>query len=121
MKLSGLLSGSFICARNKLRLLKITKQFHTVENSIAISYLMKIAKQLLKNVLFCAFTLKPYLTTYFREIMKEVDLDVITSKKIRTSLEMEMAQTLNQYKAFIDEEILVILGKDLFFVLTDMV
>ena len=43
--------------------------------------------------------------------MKEVDLDTITSKKIRTSLEVQMGQPLNQHKAFIDEEILVILGK----------
>ena len=42
--------------------------------------------------------------------MKQVDLDSITSKTIRNSLEQELAQNLNQYKAFIDEEILVILG-----------
>ena len=43
--------------------------------------------------------------------MKQVDLDTITSKIIRASLEQEMGQNLNEYKAFIDEEILVILGK----------
>jgi len=56
-------------------------------------------------------TKKCLIKSKLREIMKQVDLDSITSKTIRNSLEQELAQNLNQYKAFIDEEILVILGQ----------
>ena len=45
--------------------------------------------------------------------MKTVDLDEITSKSIRMSLESELNQKLDSLKAFIDEEILLILGKHL--------
>ena len=47
----------------------------------------------------------------FRDIMKTVDLDDITSKSIRLSLEAEMEQKLEEFKPFIDEEILLILGQ----------
>ena len=42
--------------------------------------------------------------------MKTVDLDTITSKVIRVTLEEELNQKLDEFKAFIDEEILLILG-----------
>ena len=42
--------------------------------------------------------------------MKTVNLDEITSKCIRMSLEAELNQKLDSLKAFIDEEILLILG-----------
>lgn len=45
-----------------------------------------------------------------REIMKTVNLDEITSKCIRIRLEEELNQKLDSLKAFIDEEILLILG-----------
>ena len=37
--------------------------------------------------------------------------DTITSKKIRAQLESEVGQSLEEYKSFIDKEILVILGQ----------
>ena len=46
-----------------------------------------------------------------RNIMKGSNLDTITSKKIRTRLEADMEQSLEDYKTFIDKEILVILGQ----------
>jgi len=46
-----------------------------------------------------------------RAIMKRVDLDTITSKKIRHQLEEEMGMSLESFKSFIDTEILLILGQ----------
>ena len=46
-----------------------------------------------------------------RQIMKGSNLDTITSKKIRTQLEGDLKQSLEDYKSFIDKEILVILGQ----------
>ena len=43
--------------------------------------------------------------------MKTVDLDDITSKSIRLKLEADLDQKLDEFKAFIDEEILLILGQ----------
>jgi protein phosphatase slingshot len=43
--------------------------------------------------------------------MKTVDLDSITTKSIRLRLEEDMQQRLEELKAFIDEEILLILGQ----------
>ena len=43
--------------------------------------------------------------------MKGSNLDTITSKKIRTQLEGDLKQSLEDYKSFIDKEILVILGQ----------
>merc|ERR1719250_575845 len=43
--------------------------------------------------------------------MKTVDLDGITSKTIRVRLETELDQKLDDFKSFIDEEILLILGQ----------
>ena len=49
--------------------------------------------------------------TTLRQIMKTVNLDTITSKVIRKRLENEMGESLENYKSFIDEEILIILGQ----------
>jgi len=46
-----------------------------------------------------------------RQIMKGSNLDTITSKKIRIQLEADLKQSLEDYKSFIDKEILVILGQ----------
>lgn len=46
-----------------------------------------------------------------REVMKTVDLDTMTSKKIRGQLEQVLDTSLEAHKSFIDEEILVILGQ----------
>ena len=43
--------------------------------------------------------------------MKQVDLDDITSKSIRKQLENDLNQNLEEFKSFIDEEILLILGQ----------
>lgn len=46
-----------------------------------------------------------------RRIMKTSNLDTITSKKIRKELEQDLNQNLEDYKSFIDKEILLILGQ----------
>ncbi|XP_075450346.1 protein phosphatase Slingshot homolog 2 isoform X3 [Ascaphus truei] len=46
-----------------------------------------------------------------REIMMQRDLENITSKEIRTELEMQMACNLREFKEFIDNEMIVILGQ----------
>ena len=58
-----------------------------------------------------AETMKTIIKSKLREIMKTVDLDDITSKTIRVRLEAELDQKLDEFKAFIDEEILLILGQ----------
>uniref|UniRef100_A0A1Q3EZW5 protein-serine/threonine phosphatase n=2 Tax=Culex tarsalis TaxID=7177 RepID=A0A1Q3EZW5_CULTA len=49
--------------------------------------------------------------TKLKEIMMTVDLDVVTSKFIRGRLEEQLDMDLGEYKSFIDEEMLVILGQ----------
>ncbi|GAB6030315.1 hypothetical protein CHUAL_005985 [Chamberlinius hualienensis] len=46
-----------------------------------------------------------------REVMMTVDLDEVTSKHIRTSLEKDLEIDLQEYKSFIDEEMLTIMGQ----------
>ncbi|XP_030746870.1 protein phosphatase Slingshot isoform X2 [Sitophilus oryzae] len=46
-----------------------------------------------------------------KEIMMSVDLDEVTSKVIRTRLEEQLDMDLAEYKSFIDQEMLVILGQ----------
>ncbi|XP_071994450.1 protein phosphatase Slingshot homolog 2 isoform X2 [Engystomops pustulosus] len=46
-----------------------------------------------------------------REIMMQRDLENITSKQIRTELEMQMVCNLREFKEFIDNEMIVILGQ----------
>ncbi|KAJ8970510.1 hypothetical protein NQ314_001186 [Rhamnusium bicolor] len=46
-----------------------------------------------------------------KEIMMSVDLDEVTSKVIRSRLEEELDMDLGEYKSFIDQEMLVILGQ----------
>lgn len=43
--------------------------------------------------------------------MMSVDLDEVTSKIIRAELEKELEMDLGEYKSFIDQEMLVILGQ----------
>nr|CAI5820296.1 unnamed protein product [Callosobruchus analis] len=49
--------------------------------------------------------------TTLKEIMMTVDLDEVTSKVIRSRLEEELDMDLDEYKSFIDQEMLVILGQ----------
>ncbi|KAL9900363.1 protein phosphatase Slingshot isoform 1-T2 [Glossina fuscipes fuscipes] len=46
-----------------------------------------------------------------KEIMMSVDLDEVTSKYIRSRLEEHLDMDLGEYKSFIDEEMLIILGQ----------
>ena len=46
-----------------------------------------------------------------KEIMTSVDLDEVTSKLIRTRLESEVGKSLTDFKSYIDEEMLKILGQ----------
>ena len=49
--------------------------------------------------------------TKLRRIMRHVDLDRITSRVIRKTLEQEMGEDLKEFRTFIDEEILIVLGQ----------
>ncbi|XP_052432179.1 protein phosphatase Slingshot homolog 2 isoform X1 [Carassius gibelio] len=49
--------------------------------------------------------------TCLREIMMQKDLENVTSKEIRTELEMQMVCNLREFKEFIDNEMIVILGQ----------
>lgn len=49
--------------------------------------------------------------TKLKELMMSVDLDEVTSKYIRNRLEEELDMNLNEYKPFIDQEMLTILGQ----------
>ncbi|KAM8976343.1 protein phosphatase Slingshot homolog 2 [Pelodytes ibericus] len=46
-----------------------------------------------------------------REIMMQKDLENVTSKQIRTELEMQMVCNLREFKEYIDNEMIVILGQ----------
>uniref|UniRef100_A0A336LRZ2 protein-serine/threonine phosphatase n=1 Tax=Culicoides sonorensis TaxID=179676 RepID=A0A336LRZ2_CULSO len=46
-----------------------------------------------------------------KEILMSVDLDEVTSKYIRSRLESQLNMDFSEYKSFIDEEMLVILGQ----------
>ncbi|CAG2158651.1 unnamed protein product [Oppiella nova] len=46
-----------------------------------------------------------------KEVMMAENLDEVTSKYIRTKIERELGKDLSQYKSFIDEEMLKILGQ----------
>ena len=46
-----------------------------------------------------------------KDIMMSVDIDEVTSKYIRTRLEEELDMDLGEYKPFIDQEMLTILGQ----------
>ncbi|KHJ44199.1 dual specificity phosphatase, catalytic domain protein, partial [Trichuris suis] len=46
-----------------------------------------------------------------KDIMQSVDLDEVTSKDIRDKLEERLEMNLKEYKEFIDQEMLVILGQ----------
>lgn len=49
--------------------------------------------------------------TTLKEIMMSVDLDEVTSKYIRTRLEEHLDMDLGEFKSFIDQEMLIILGQ----------
>ncbi|TRY98361.1 hypothetical protein DNTS_021787 [Danionella cerebrum] len=49
--------------------------------------------------------------TRLREIMMQKDLENVTSKDIRTELEMQTAYNLREFKEYIDNEMIVILGQ----------
>ncbi|RVE64018.1 hypothetical protein OJAV_G00141780 [Oryzias javanicus] len=49
--------------------------------------------------------------TSLREIMTQKDLENVTCKEIRTELEMRMTCNLREFKEFIDNEMIVILGQ----------
>ena len=54
---------------------------------------------------------KTLIRSKLRQIMKTEDLDDITSKTIRIKLEVDLNQKLEEFKSFIDEEILLIFGQ----------
>ena len=54
---------------------------------------------------------KELIRSKLKEIMTSVDLDEVTSKFIRTRLEEDLGRKLTEYKSFIDEEMLLILGQ----------
>ena len=54
---------------------------------------------------------KDLIRSKLKEIMTSVDLDEVTSKLIRTRLESETCRNLSEYKSYIDEEMLKILGQ----------
>jgi len=56
-------------------------------------------------------TKKTVIKSKLREIMRTVDLDDITTKSIRLRLEADLNEKFDELKAFIDEEILLILGQ----------
>jgi len=56
-------------------------------------------------------TKKTVIKSKLREIMRTVDLDDITTKSIRLRLEEDLNEKFDELKAFIDEEILLILGQ----------
>ena len=46
-----------------------------------------------------------------RDIMLQMDLEEVTSKQLRMQLEQEVSMELSEYKGFLDQEMLRILGQ----------
>ena len=46
-----------------------------------------------------------------RDIMLQMDLEEVTSKQLRMQLEKEVSMELSEYKGFLDQEMLRILGQ----------
>lgn len=54
---------------------------------------------------------KRIIRAQLKEIIMSVDLDEVTSKYIRSRLESYLNMDFSEYKSFIDEEMLIILGQ----------
>ena len=46
-----------------------------------------------------------------RDIMLQMDLEEVTSKQLRMQLEREMSMELSEYKGYLDQQMLRILGQ----------
>ena len=68
-----------------------------------------ISRKSLSNVLQDSEDIQSVIKSKLRSIMRHVDLDRITSRMIRKQLETEMNENLDKHKAFIDEEMLLVL------------
>lgn len=55
--------------------------------------------------------LEKVLTFKLREVMLNVDLEEVTCKQLRLLLEKEMSMDLNEYRGFLDQQMLRILGQ----------
>lgn len=80
---------------------------------------LKISIFLANLYIFVWFTCRPtareeterIIRTALKEIILQLDLDEVTSKYIRTRLEEHLDMNLTEYKSFIDQEMLTILGQ----------
>ena len=55
--------------------------------------------------------LEKLLVNKLRDIMLQMDLEEVTSKQLRIQLEQEVKMELSEYKGFLDQEMLRILGQ----------
>lgn len=55
--------------------------------------------------------LEKILTVKLRDVMLHQDLEVVTSKQLRLSLENEMNMDLKEYRGYLDQQMLRILGQ----------
>ena len=55
--------------------------------------------------------LEKLLVNKLRDIMLQMDLEEVTSKQLRMQLEQEVKMELSEYKGFLDQEMLRILGQ----------
>lgn len=55
--------------------------------------------------------LEKLLVNKLRDIMLQMDLEEVTSKQLRMQLEKEVSMELSEYKGFLDQEMLRILGQ----------
>lgn len=70
-------------------------------------------------LIYCSIFFRPtereeterVIRTALKEIMMSVDLDEVTSKYIRSRLEEHLDMDLGEFKSFIDQEMLIILGQ----------
>ena len=57
------------------------------------------------------FQLEKMMVNKLRDIMLQMDLEEVTSKQLRMQLEREMSMELSEYKGFLDQQMLRILGQ----------
>ena len=57
------------------------------------------------------YQLEKLMVNKLRDIMLQMDLEEVTSKQLRMQLEREMSMELSEYKGYLDQQMLRILGQ----------
>lgn len=94
---------------------QISSDFHSIEEwnemDDLTSHVVLILKSQKESVNGVNDETKKALSMLLKEMMAKVDLDEVSCKQLRIKCEKELGISLTAYKKFIDEEVLVIMGR----------